>query len=71
VSLDVPMTTPRVGLASAGNVVACPYCNADVAVEAFTPVNAHNELVTAVCSCGRNLTMATITLQRRSTLHLR
>ena len=51
------MTTP---------VVACPYCTRDIAVAEFAPRTARPGLLSALCECGRTVTMAAATLVRRT-----
>ena len=47
-------------------VVACPYCRHDMSVAEFAPWTARTGLLTAVCECGRTVTMAAATLVRRT-----
>lgn len=51
------MTTP---------VVACPYCTRDIAVAEFAPWTARPGLLSALCECGRTVTLAAATLVRRT-----
>ena len=47
-------------------VVACPYCMRDIAVDEFAPWTTRSGLLTAVCECGRTVTMTATTLVRRT-----
>lgn len=47
-------------------VVACPYCTRDITVAEFAPWTARPGLLSALCGCGRTVTMAAATLVRRS-----
>jgi hypothetical protein len=46
--------------------VACPYCPDGIAVDEFSPWTERPELLSAVCRCGRSVTMAAATLRRRT-----
>lgn len=47
-------------------VVACPYCTRDITVAEFAPWTARPGLLSALCECGRTVTMARATLVRRT-----
>jgi hypothetical protein len=47
-------------------MVACPYCTYDIAVAEFAPWTARPGLLSALCGCGRTVTMASATLLRRT-----
>lgn len=51
-------------------VVACPYCTRDIAVAEFAPWTARPGLLSALCGCGRTVTMAATTLVRRTRAEL-
>jgi len=45
---------------------ACPYCSHGILAANFAPWTRRPRLVSADCECGRTVTMADITLQRRT-----
>jgi hypothetical protein len=47
-------------------VAACPYCTHSIAVAEFAPWTTRPGLLTAVCGCGRTVTMTAATLVRRT-----
>ena len=47
-------------------VVACPYCTHGIAVATFGRGTARPGLLSALCECGRTVTMAAATLLRRT-----
>lgn len=51
-------------------VVACPYCMHDITVAEFAPWTARPGLLSALCECGRTVTMASATLVRRTRAEL-
>jgi hypothetical protein len=46
--------------------VGCPYCAVPIDVGDFVPWTPRSNLVTAECECGRTVTMARSTLERRT-----
>lgn len=46
--------------------LACPYCSRALAVDEFSGWTGRRQLLSAACGCGRTVTMAAVTLQRRT-----
>ena len=59
-----PRGTPAVTAPS--GFVVCPYCSHEIAAGDFAPWTARTGLFSAGCQCGRTVTMAAVTLQRRT-----
>jgi len=47
-------------------MVACPYCTHDITVAEFAVWTARPGLLSALCECGRTVTMTSATLVRRT-----
>jgi hypothetical protein len=54
-------------LAAQPGHVLCPYCAREMAALQFAPWTARTGLLSAECQCGRTVTMAAVTLRRRTT----
>ena len=46
--------------------VRCPYCSREIAAVDFTPWTVRTGLLSAGCQCGRTVTLAAVTLHRRT-----
>ena len=64
VKARVPATSPA-ATARPGHVL-CRYCSREIAAVDFTPWTVRTGLLSAGCQCGRTVTLAAVTLGRRT-----